>query len=121
MRTRMMYLLLIGLCIGVFGPSTELAAGAQKGRPPVVRSMEITGEIAKMENGYIIRGKAPSEIFTILNPLPGTLDSLVRSGKTVRVKVKIVSGDNVEIESIDGKSYINGEKLKRTKEGTVPK
>jgi len=50
-------------------------------------------------------GKKPAEIFTILNPEPGILDAYVKSGKTVRITVRIVSGDNVNIEKIDGKAY----------------
>jgi len=70
-----------------------------------VRKMEITGEIAKSEYGYIIRGSKPAEIFTILNPEPKKLDELVASGRIVQLQVRIVSGDNIEIETIDAKKY----------------
>jgi len=58
-----------------------------------------------MTQGYIIRGKTPSEIFTILNPNPEVLDKIIVKGKDVDVLVRIVSGDNVEIEEINGKKY----------------
>lgn len=72
-----------------------------------VRNLTITGEIAKGANAYIIRGNAPAEIFTILNPNPGVLDKLVASGTVVKIEVRIVSGDNVEIQTIDGERYVN--------------
>jgi hypothetical protein len=72
-----------------------------------VRKMAITGEIAKGYNnyGYIIRGKKPAMICTILNPDPKILDEYVKSEKIVLLEVRIVSGDNVEIKTIDGKEY----------------
>jgi len=71
-----------------------------------VRQMSITGEIGKLDYGYVIRGKTPSStIFTILNPNPGMLDPYAESEKNVSVDVRIVSGDNVEIVRIDGKEY----------------
>ena len=72
------------------------------------RKMSITGEIAKAEHGYIIRSKKGgvlSEIYTILNPDPKILDAFVKSGKDVPIEIRIVSGDNVNIEKIDGKDY----------------
>jgi hypothetical protein len=44
-------------------------------------------------------------IWTILNPKPDILDAFVKSEKTVPMEVRIVSGDNVNIEKIDGKTY----------------
>ena len=71
-----------------------------------VRQMSITGEIGKLDYGYVIRGKTPSStIFTILNPNPGMLDPYAESEKKVSIDVRIVSGDNVEIVRIDGKEY----------------
>ena len=70
-----------------------------------VRKMRITGEIAKADQGYIIRGKVPYEIFTILNPVPTILDEFVKGKKIFLIETRIVSGDNVEIETIDGKEY----------------
>lgn len=82
--------------------------GAQTARTPAVRQMSITGEIATAEHGYIIRGKTPAEIFTILNPDMKILDGFVKSGRVVPIEVRIVSGDNVDIEKIDGRIYGSG-------------
>jgi hypothetical protein len=81
------------------------AHSAQVTQTSSTRQMNITGEIALMTQGYIIRGKAPAEIFTILNPNPEVLDKIIAKGKDVDVLVRIVSGDNVEIEAINGKEY----------------
>ena len=71
-----------------------------------VRQMNITGEIGKLDYGYVIRGKTPSAtIFTILNPNPIVLDPYAESEKNVSIDIRIVSGDNVEIEKIEGKAY----------------
>jgi hypothetical protein len=84
----------------VLGPPVPETAGQTQ-----VKNMTITGQIAKAEHGYIIRGKKPAEIFTILNPDAGTLDGLVESEKEVIINVHIVSGDNVNIVAIAGKDY----------------
>ena len=70
-----------------------------------VRKMNITGQIAKAAHGYIIRGQEPQMIWTILNPDPKILDGFVKSEKIVPIEVRIVSGDNVDIEKIDGRAY----------------
>ena len=101
MRKKRAFLLLIMAISLVFGSLTEQEAGAQTG----VRKMNITGEIAKAAHGYIIRGKVPAEVFTILNPEPNILDAFVKSEKIVPIEVRIVSGDNVNIEKIDGQEY----------------
>ena len=79
---------------------------AQNGPVSSTIQMNITGEIALMTQGYIIRGKTPAEIFTILNPNPEVLDKIIMKGKDVDVLVRIVSGDNVAIEEINGKKYL---------------
>jgi FKBP-type peptidyl-prolyl cis-trans isomerase FklB len=84
---------------------------AQTTQARAVKQMNMTGEIVKAEQGYIIqarRGGVPTEIYTILNPDPKTLDAFAKSGKTVPIEVRIVSGDNVNIEKIDGKEYASG-------------
>jgi len=82
--------------------------GAQTVQTGTDRKMNLMGEIAKAEHGYIIRskqGNVLSEIFTILNPDPEKLAEFVKSEKTVPIEVRIVSGDNVEIVKLDGKEY----------------
>ena len=105
MRKTQTFMLLIMTIFLVFGSLAARESGAQTG----VRKMNITGEIAKAQHGYIIRGKVPAEIFTILNPEPSILDEFVKSEKIVPIEVRIVSGDNVEIEKIDGKKYRQGD------------
>ena len=87
------------------GDQANPASSAQTGQTGAVRQMNITGEIGKAANEYIIRGKQPQMIWTILNPDPNILDAFVKSEKTVPMEVRIVSGDNVNIEKIDGKAY----------------
>jgi FKBP-type peptidyl-prolyl cis-trans isomerase FklB len=90
------------------GDKTAQQSGVQTSQKSTVRKMSLTGEIGKMQNGYIIRskkGNVLSEIYTILNPDPKVLDEFVKSEKTVPIEVRIVSGDNVNIEKIDGKKY----------------
>jgi len=81
---------------------------AQPAQAAQARKMSITGEIGKSEHGYIIRSKMGgvlSEIYTILNPDPKILDPFVKSEKDVPIEIRIVSGDNVNIEKINGKVY----------------
>jgi len=80
---------------------------AEKQPAPAAQTLKltITGKIAKAEQGYIIQGQKPPELFNILNPNPQVLDKLVKSGKTVTIEAVSVVGDNVNIEKIDGKPY----------------
>jgi len=92
-------------CVLFFACQSAAGPDAPAAKESQVKSMSITGEIAQGRNDYIIRGQKPQEIFTILNPDPTVLDEFVKTGKTVEIKVRVVSGDNVEIQSIDGKKY----------------
>lgn len=92
-------------CVLFFACQSAAGPAAPAVQDQTVSAMSITGEIAQGANAYIIRGQVPHEIFTILNPDPKVLDELVTNGKTVKIEVRIVSGDNVEIQSIDGKKY----------------
>ncbi len=118
MKNPLITVLLIAAFLAVPGLSGIGQADAQM---PAVKNMDIAGEIAKTDQGYIIRGKKPAEIFTILNPDAAVLDRFVKSGKTVMIGVRIVSGDNIEIEKIDGKSYAGRGEMKNGKTGAVPK
>jgi hypothetical protein len=96
------------LSLALAGP--VLAQGpkaAEKQPAPAPQSMKmmITGKIAKVEQGYVIQGQKPLELFTILNANPKVLDKLVKSGKTVTIEAVSVVGDNVNIQKIDGKDY----------------
>jgi hypothetical protein len=90
------------MLVGTLGGAVSWA---QTGPDATVRTMQITGEIAKSGQQYIIRGKVPAEIFTILNPYPNQLAKYMGDGKMAVMDVRIVSGDNVEIEKIDGNTY----------------
>jgi len=90
------------------GDQATKQSDAQAPQARTVKKMFLTGKIAKSKHGYIIRsrkGNAPSEIFTIRNPNPKVLDDFVGSQKTVSIEARMVSGDNVEIEKIDDKTY----------------
>jgi hypothetical protein len=92
----------------VAGPVLAQAPKAAEKQPAsAVQTMKltITGKIAKSEQGYIIQGQKPPELFTILNSNPKVLDELVKSGKTVTIAAVSVMGDNINIEKIDGKPY----------------
>jgi hypothetical protein len=80
---------------------------ADKQPAPAAQTLKltITGKIAKTEQGYIIQGQKPPELFTILNPNPKVLDRLAKSGKPVTIEAVSVVGDNVNIQKIDGKPY----------------
>ena len=82
-------------------------AGAKPDAPASARpmSMSITGKIMKTDQGYVIQGQEPKEIFTILNPNPQALDRIVKSGKSVTIEAVSVLGDNVNIKKINGKVY----------------
>jgi len=86
----------------------EKAAKPAPAQAAQTRKLSITGEIGKSEHGYIIRSKMGgvlSEIYTVLNPDPKILDPFVKSEKDVPIEIRIVSGDNVNIEKINGKVY----------------
>jgi hypothetical protein len=91
------------------GDKTAQQSSLQTAQTGTVKKTSLSGVIAKSRNSrYIIRsrrGNAPGEIFTILNPDPKVLDEFVKSEKTVPIEVRFVSGDNVDIEKIDGKKY----------------
>ena len=97
------------LSLALAGPVLAQApqAGAKPGAPAAARpmTMSISGKIAKTEQGYIIQGQEPRELFTILNPNPQVLDSLIKSGRSVTIEAVSVMGDNVNIQKIDGKAY----------------
>ena len=103
---RMLVILVIGAVLLACGSPAVQKPNEQPGQKLFVRQMKITGEIGKMDYGYVIRGKTPSStIFTILNPVPAILDPYAESEKIVSMDIRIVSGDNVDIEKIEGKEY----------------
>ena len=90
-----------------------LMAGGEGGARTVVepatgmplQALAVAGSVHHDSRGYFIRGTSPAEIFRITNPNPANLDELVVTGKTVKLQVRSVVGDNVAIEAIDGTPY----------------
>ncbi len=106
--------IIVVLSLELIGPALAQAPGAGPGSSTggKLMTMSITGKIARTEQGYIIQGQEPPELFTILNPNRQVLDSLVKSGKTVIIEAVSVMGDNVNIRTIDGKAYRESEAAK---------
>ena len=106
MRKRQALILLMAVFFLIFAAfavqCTKVQTNEQDTR---VREMAVTGKIAKGYNNYIIRGKVPSMVLTILNPDPKILDEYIKTGKIVDIEALIVSGDNIKIKTIDGKEY----------------
>jgi len=80
------------------------------GNADAVENMTIVGQIAQSRDLYFIRVENSAEVFNILNGDPSKLARLAALDQTVTLEVRIVYGDNVEIETIDGAPYetING-------------
>jgi len=102
-------LLLSSSLLGLPKPlATQIASAATASQPAGKNDalkMTITGQIAKVDQGYIIRGQMSRELFTVLNPNPAILDKLATSGETVTIEAVSVTGDNIDIQAINGKPY----------------
>ncbi len=88
----------------------ELVSVGKRDKTPAkatseARKMKIKGQIVNGTQGYVIRGKVPKEVFPILNANPAVLNELVKSGQIVNIDARIVLGDNVDIEKINGEDY----------------
>jgi len=106
MRKRQASILLMAVFFLIFAAFAVQCTKVQTNQKDTrVREMAVTGEIAKGYNNYIIRGKVPSMVLTILNPDPKILDEYIKTGKIVDIEALIVSGDNIKIKTIDGKEY----------------
>ncbi|MBW1992173.1 MAG: hypothetical protein JRI59_08675 [Deltaproteobacteria bacterium] len=79
-------------------PTTRLAPG-------YVQEITIIGKISREADDYVIVGQQPREIYFIRNPNPQILDRLAQSGQTVRIRARIILGDSVAIQRINGKPY----------------
>ncbi len=110
---RTLFLFAVGaLALALLAPPA-LAQTPPAGKPPAAPAakgelpkLTITGKIAMGgPSGYVIQGQKPPEVFTIHNPDPKVLDNLVKSGKTVTLETRIILGDNVLIDKINGKPY----------------
>ncbi len=89
----------LSCCFLTHVSNAQTAVVATKGK------MTLTAEVVKIRDNYMLRAEKPAEVFTVLNPDPQILDEIINKGKTVQVEVQIVSGDNVNITTINGKNY----------------
>lgn len=107
MKTTIATALFLSLVLAV--PVMAQASSLQAKQPTTtnVKTLKLTikGKIAKTDQGFIIQGEKPPELFTILNPNPKFLDKLAKSGKTINIEATSAVGDNVNIQMIDGKPY----------------
>ena len=67
-KRQMLVLLIIAVIVACGSPAVQETKEEIPQKRPV-RKMSVKGVVAKAEHGYIIRGKVPSMIFTILNPI----------------------------------------------------
>ena len=97
--------LLLTCSPAVWAQGQAAAPKKSPGTPGYVQEIDIAGKISQEAGGYVIVGQQPREIYLISNPEPQALDKLAQSGQIVRIKARIVLGDNVAIEKINGKPY----------------
>jgi hypothetical protein len=76
-----------------------------------MQKLTLVGKIAKGKSmgGYYIQGEKPPEVYRIVNQNPKVLQNYVKSGKLVTIETRVVMGDNLAIEKIDGKKYQEGQ------------
>jgi len=86
------------------GPAVA-GQGQKKVQTRAPMAITITGKITHEDSGYYIQGQKPPEVFVIYNPNARILEELAKSGKIVTIDARIILGDNVAIEKIDGKEY----------------
>lgn len=83
-------------------------------KPSTAKAMKLTvvGKIVKDESmgGYYIQGKKPAEVFRIVNQNPKVLAKYVKSGKDVSIEAHSAMGDNLVIEKIQGRKYVDAKK-----------
>ena len=88
-------------------PDTTLSrAATREAENPLAHEIIVTGTvITDREGNYYIRGQSPKEVFRIINPISEILDRTISGGKPVKIEARIVQGDNLVIERIDGITY----------------
>ena len=107
MKTSIKLVIVVGMllmgCGLYFNQTTEVNAKQEIKNNRM--KMVILGEIVRGRNDtYLIRGKKPAEIFTVLNNDTGAFDNYADTGNILSIDVDIISGDNVEIKKIEGKN-----------------
>ena len=89
----------------ILGTTSSIAA-TREAENPLAHEIIVTGTvITDREGSYYIRGQSPKEVFRIINPVPEILDRAIAGGKPVKIEARIVQGDNLVIERIDGITY----------------
>lgn len=80
---------------------------------PLALELRVTGTIFVQGGEYYVRIRGPVHVLRIINPLPAVLDEFARTGKPVRIEALVVQGDNVAVETLDGRGYGRAEKGER--------
>jgi hypothetical protein len=100
----------LGFVVAAALLALALVAGGALAQPaaPGVQKITVLGQITKdaTMGGYYIQGEKPPEVFRIVNQNPKVLENYVKSGKSVTVEARVVQGDNLAIEKIDGQTYL---------------
>jgi hypothetical protein len=117
MKTRKLMVVALAACFalaGLNGAALAQEKAPAPAKPAAAKPMKITvvGKIVKDESmgGYYIQGKKPPEIFRIVNQNPKVLEKYAKSGKEVTMETHSAMGDNLVIETINGKKYQEAKK-----------
>jgi hypothetical protein len=110
MKINKLMVVALAACFALAGLNgAALAQEKAPAKPAAAKPMKITvvGKIVKDEakGDYYIQGKKPPEIFHIVNQNPKVLEKYAKSGKEVTMETHSVMGDNLVIETINGKKY----------------
>jgi hypothetical protein len=98
----------------VGGSALAQKKAAAPAQPSAAKVLKITvvGKIVEDASmgGYYIQGKKPPEIFRIVNQNPQVLGKYAKSGKEVTIEAHSALGDNLVIDKIQGKKYMEPKK-----------
>jgi hypothetical protein len=100
-------LALLGASFPALGQEKAPGKTAPQALQREANKLSITGKVDYLNSmgGYFIQGQKPPEVFIILNQNAKVLAELAKSGKVVKVEATVAQGDNILIETIDGKKY----------------
>ena len=117
MNTNKLAILAIAVLFLVANVSASALAQGKAPTPaqaPALKGMKImvVGKIVKDESmgGYYIQGKKPPEIFRIMNQNPKVLEGYAKSAKEVTIEAHSAMGDNLIVDKIQGKKYMEPKK-----------
>jgi hypothetical protein len=93
--------------LGGLSGAAQAQAPAKTAVAQEAKKITVQGKIitSQSRGGYFIRGEKPREVFGISNQNPEALAPLAKSGQVVTIAAKVVLGDMLAIETIDGKPY----------------